>query len=214
MKRTIAILLLCLELPLATLLLTGSVAFFVLAPRAFPHQKLTRLQQTLAQAAQTLEQHNARLADLEQQILPGYAVHLREISTLTEQGESLLTALRQNPALPILGLLGFPQPSALTDLTQLTENLEALLPRISRTTIQASRYLEDTASQDLPQLRKTLAEATQTLRDLETKTRRLQQGGPRILRLLGAASILLPLLLLCLALSNALNLPPAGKTAP
>ncbi|MGN0867214.1 MAG: hypothetical protein ACI4SG_06015 [Oligosphaeraceae bacterium] len=214
MKRTIAILLLCLELTLATLLLAGSVAFFVLAPRAFPRQELARLQQTLAQAAQTLEQQNARLADLEQKILPGYAVHFREISALTGQGEELLAALRRNPALPILGLLGFPQANAIAELSQLTENLEALLPRISRTSLQASQYLEDTAQKDLPPLRKTFSDAACALRELERKTQTLQETGPQSLRTLGAFATLLPLLLLCLAASNALTLPPPGKPSP
>ncbi len=212
MKRTIALLLLWGELILSTLLLAGSVAFFLLAPRAFPRQELSHFRETLDQAAQTLEQQSARLATLEQQLLPGYAVHLREISALTEQGEGLLTALRRNPALPLLGILGFPQANALTELTQLTENLEALLPRISRTTLQSAQVLEDAAQQDLPQLRQSLRHAADDLRTLEGKTLALQEKGPRLLRTLAAFATLLPLLLLCFAASNALTLPPPGKT--
>lgn len=214
MRRRLALFLVYLELPLALLFLAGSLAFWALAPRAFPSQGLARLQKTLEGNAQALEGQERRLTQAGLRLLPAYAMHLHELSVVAGRGEALLASFRQNPALPLLGLLGGPASGAITELDRVAEELEGLLPRASRTLLATSRSLAEYGEVEVPRTASALAETAQSLRKAAAQAECLRQQGPRLLQWAGAGASLLALLLLCFALNQALNLPPPRKPSP
>lgn len=211
MKRSIAICLVTLELLLSGILLAGALVFTVLVPRRFPVADCRMLQALLTQYATALDAQRDNWDRLGTRVVASYAVNFRELGALSLETGELVGALRETLAVPVPGFLGNLSLKPAEDLKRVSRDLEVLLGRLSRTMDQTAQVFSDYSQEDH---QKFLAAVDSTILLLQLYAQRAGQAaatGPRLLRNAGLAVSLLALLLFCLSLNQALNLPPPRR---
>lgn len=211
MKRLIAILLIAIQLVVGLLFLTGGVVAYCRASRMAPVAELTILKNTLLQYAGSLDAKRDNLDRFGSRVIPGYAANLRELSVLLGDLEPLTTLLRQTASISTPAVLGLRPVKPLSGLEETAEDLEALLPRLSKTLAQSSdafrAYTEEDHEKVIQSLDSTILVLRNTAEDLEEFAELL----PGRLRMAAAGFLLFAGFLLLSTVTQILLLPP-GKS--
>lgn len=210
MKRTILISLLCLELAISLVFLGGSIVFVSQVPKKFPISDLTMTANLLRQYADAVEAQRDNIDRFGSRNMPAYAVNLRELSYLTNDLQPLAEFIRQVAGLTSGEFLGI-KIHPMKDLEVAAGDLEALMPRLSKTLGQTSTIFRDYTKEDHEKLIKALDSTILQLRNVAGTIELRAQELPGQIRMAGMALVLLSCVMLLFVATQLMLLPPAQQ---
>ena len=209
MRREIAIILVALELLLSISFLSASAYLFVQARHFSPFAELTKAQTLLRQYADAADAQRDNLDRFGSAVIPGYSANLRDLSALTRDLQPIAKLLRQAAKTSTPSVLGVAGMKPFAELEDAARDLEALLPRLSKSLNETSRSLKSYTSKDheklIQALDSTILVLNQTADDIDV----WKQSIPRGIRLASAVLLLFSLTVMMLSVSQTLTLPPA-----
>lgn len=209
MRREIAIILVALELLLSISFLSASAYLFVQARHFSPFAELTKAQTLLRQYADAADAQRDNLDRFGSAVIPGYSANLRDLSALTRDLQPIAKLLHQAAKTSTPSALGVAGLKPFAELEDAARDLEALLPRLSKSLNETSRSLKSYTSKDheklIQALDSTILVLNQTADDIDV----WKQSIPRGIRLASAVLLLFSLTVMMLSVSQTLTLPPA-----
>ncbi|GEM_PF-5951505 len=206
-KRTTLITLLCLEMAISLILLIGSVIFTVQAPKSLPASDMVMTANLLRQYADAVDAQRDNIDRFGSKNMPAYAVNLRELSYLATDIQPLVEFMRQIAALPAGEIFGI-KVKPMKDLEVAARDLEALMPRISKTLAQTSTIFRDYTKEDHAKLIKALDSTVMQLRNTADTLELQSKELPGQIRMIGMALVLLTIVMILFVTTQLMLLPP------
>lgn len=208
MKRRIAIILITLEIVLAVCFLAGGVIFTQQVTRLLPLSDLTMAHNTLRQYADALDAQRDNWDRIGGDVIPSYAVNLRELGVLANDLAPAAALLRTSATFSTPQVLGIPSVQPLRDMEDAAMDLEALLPRLAKTLEQTAVSFDDYTENDHKKLIESIDSTILLLRNCADTMEARINDIPKQMRLLGMAVCFAAAVMLLFASTQLLLLPP------